>query len=63
MTREDRATDQQQSEAEERRTREAALDKTIEDTFPASDPLSTDPNPDATDAFDESDDNDAPSQD
>jgi hypothetical protein len=63
MTRADRATDHQQSEAEERRTREAALDKTIEDTFPASDPLSTDPNPDATDALDESDDNDAPSQD
>ncbi len=31
--------------AEERRIREAALDETIEDTFPASDPLSSDPNP------------------
>jgi predicted GNAT family acetyltransferase len=31
---------------EERRIREAALDETLEATFPASDPLSTDPNPD-----------------
>jgi hypothetical protein len=31
---------------EERRNRERALDETIEDSFPASDPLSTDPNPD-----------------
>lgn len=31
---------------EERRIREAALDKTIEETFPASDPASTLPNPD-----------------
>jgi hypothetical protein len=31
---------------EERRIREAALDRTIEDSFPASDPPSTDPNPD-----------------
>ena len=31
---------------EERRIREAALDETIEDTFPASDPPSTVPNPD-----------------
>jgi hypothetical protein len=38
------------SEAEERRIREAALDKTIEESFPASDPASTDPNPDAHDA-------------
>lgn len=30
---------------EEWRIREAALDETIEDTFPASDPLSTIPNP------------------
>lgn len=34
------------TEEEERRIREAALDKTLEDTFPASDPPSTDPNPD-----------------
>jgi hypothetical protein len=31
---------------EERKIREAALDKTIEDTFPASDPPSSLPNPD-----------------
>jgi hypothetical protein len=31
---------------EERRNREAALDKTIADSFPASDPPSTNPNPD-----------------
>jgi hypothetical protein len=31
---------------EEHRIREAALDDTIEATFPASDPLSSDPNPD-----------------
>lgn len=31
---------------EERRIREAALDETLEASFPASDPPSTDPNPD-----------------
>jgi hypothetical protein len=31
---------------EERRIREEALDETIEDSFPASDPPSTLPNPD-----------------
>jgi hypothetical protein len=31
---------------EERRNREAALDKTIADSFPASDPPSSNPNPD-----------------
>ena len=31
---------------EERRIRDAALDETLADTFPASDPLSSDPNPD-----------------
>lgn len=36
---------------EERRIREAALDETIEDTFPASDPLSTIPNPDDHEAL------------
>ncbi len=36
----------QHSNEEERRIREAALDETIEETFPASDPLSTIPNPD-----------------
>jgi hypothetical protein len=38
------------SDAEKRRIREAALDKTIEASFPASDPLSSDPNRDAHDA-------------
>ena len=36
---------------EERAIREAALDETIEDTFPASDPPSTIPNPDDHDAL------------
>ncbi len=36
---------------EERTIREAALDETIEDTFPASDPLSTIPNPDDHEAL------------
>ena len=36
----------------ERQRREAALDETIEQSFPASDPLSTDPNPDAHTAMD-----------
>jgi hypothetical protein len=31
----------------ERQRREAALDETIEQSFPASDPLSSDPNPDS----------------
>jgi len=35
---------------EERKNREAALDDTIEASFPASDPPSTDPNPDNDDA-------------
>ena len=33
-------------ENEERRNRERMLDETLEDSFPASDPLSTNPNPD-----------------
>jgi hypothetical protein len=41
----------QQSSEKERRIREAALDETIEETFPASDPLSTIPNPDDEDAL------------
>lgn len=36
---------------EERQIREAALDETIEDSFPASDPPSTAPNPDDHDAL------------
>jgi hypothetical protein len=35
---------------EERENREAALDETIEASFPASDPPSTDPNPDDDEA-------------
>ena len=38
-------TQPRQTPDEERRIREAALDETIEGTFPASDPLSSDPNP------------------
>jgi hypothetical protein len=38
--------DRQRSSAEERLIREAALDETIAQSFPASDPLSTNPNPD-----------------
>ena len=33
-------------EETERRNRERKLDDTLEDSFPASDPLSSDPNPD-----------------
>jgi len=39
-------TGHQHTPEEERRIREAALDKTIGDSFPASDPPSSDPNPD-----------------
>jgi hypothetical protein len=38
--------DHQHTPEEERDIREAALDETLEGSFPASDPLSTDPNPD-----------------
>lgn len=38
-------TNHQHSPEEERASREAALDETIEATFPASDPISTIPNP------------------
>jgi hypothetical protein len=37
---------QPHSPDEERRIRDAALDETIEASFPASDPPSTNPNPD-----------------
>ena len=40
---------------EERRIREAALDETLADTFPASDPPSSIPNPDEDEALDEHD--------
>jgi hypothetical protein len=46
----DERGEHQHTEEEERRIREAALDTTIEASFPASDPPSTDPNPDAHDA-------------
>ena len=42
----------QHTAEEERAIREAALDETIENSFPASDPPSTDPNPDDHDAVD-----------
>lgn len=45
------SSDHQHSCEEERRIREATLDETIEDTFPASDPLSTIPNPDDDEAL------------
>jgi hypothetical protein len=41
------------TDMEERDIREAALDRTIEASFPASDPPSTIPNPGAHDALDE----------
>jgi hypothetical protein len=37
------------TDARERRLREAGLDQTIEDSFPASDPPSTNPDPIALD--------------
>ena len=40
----------QHTPAEERKSREAALDRTLEGSFPASDPSSSDPNPDDHDA-------------
>lgn len=40
------------SPEEERRIREAALDETVEASFPASDPPSSLPNPDDHDAVD-----------
>ena len=39
-------TEHNHTPEEERRIREAALDNTIADSFPASDPPSSDPNPD-----------------
>jgi hypothetical protein len=39
-------TRHQHTPEEERRIREAALDKTLADSFPASDPPSSNPNPD-----------------
>lgn len=45
--------DHKHTPEEERRIRDAALDHTIEETFPASDPPSTLPNPDDDDVLDE----------
>jgi hypothetical protein len=45
-TMESENTGHQHTPEEERQIREAALDKTIADSFPASDPPSSDPNPD-----------------
>jgi hypothetical protein len=42
----------QHTPEEERRIREAALDETLESTFPASDPPSSIPNPDDDAAVD-----------
>ena len=44
--------DHQHTLEEEREIREAALDQTVEASFPASDPPSTNPNPDDHDALD-----------
>jgi hypothetical protein len=41
----DSKTGHQHTPEEERRIREASLDETLEGTFPASDPLSSTPNP------------------
>jgi hypothetical protein len=41
------------SHAEEKKIREAALDETLKETFPASDPPSTDPNPDNDELLEE----------
>jgi hypothetical protein len=40
----------QHTPEEERKIREAALDETVEGSFPASDPASSNPNPDDHDA-------------
>jgi hypothetical protein len=45
------SNDHRHTPEEERAIREAALDETIEESFPASDPPSTDPNPDNHDAL------------
>jgi hypothetical protein len=47
-------SDHQHTPEEERKIREAALDETIEASFPASDPPSSDPNPDDHDAVERS---------
>jgi hypothetical protein len=52
MKHSDHAAAAERQDEQERRLREAALDQTIAETFPASDPLSTNPNPAAPDDFD-----------
>jgi len=47
MTDETDTASRSQAAERERQRREAALNETIEQSFPASDPLSTDPNPDS----------------
>jgi len=47
----DRNAQHRHTPEEERRIREAALDRTIAASFPASDPPSSDPNPDDEDAL------------
>lgn len=47
------SSDHRHTPEEERRIREAALDETLDATFPASDPPSTLPNPDDHDALDD----------
>jgi hypothetical protein len=44
--------DHHHTPAEEKKIREAALDETVEATFPASDPPSTIPNPDEDELLD-----------
>jgi len=53
MNRADETAPQQFTEVEEQRIREAALDKTIADSFPASDPPSSNPNPCEPDVLEE----------
>jgi hypothetical protein len=47
----DKTPRHQHTPDEERKIREAALDQTIKGSFPASDPPSSDPNPDDHDAI------------
>jgi hypothetical protein len=47
--------DHQHTPDEERKIREAALDETIAESFPASDPPSTIPNPDEDDVLEQID--------
>ncbi len=46
-------SDRHETPKEEKKHRELGLDKTIADSFPASDPPSTDPNPDEEDQIDD----------